>query len=189
MVVRLFLLWLPVVAVLSWYGFFKNTQALPPRMLWIVLPSILYTAFFYLKLKALSLKPQYLLAIHALRLPVELVLHHLYLAGKVPVIMTYEGWNFDILSGISAILLLLYMLLFKRKLPPMLMKAWNLAGLLLLGIIVITAILSAPSPFQQFGFDQPNRAILEFPYALLPAVIVPLVALSHILYLKKLRQA
>lgn len=187
-VVWFFLLWLPLVALLSWYGFFRNTQALPPRMFWIVLPSILYSIFFYRKLKALSLKPQYLLAIHALRLPVELILHKLYLAGKVPVIMTYDGRNFDILSGLSALLLLLYMLCYKRKLPAMLMRIWNLSGLLLLGIIVMTAILSAPSPFQQFGFDQPNRALTEFPYSLLPAVLVPVVALSHLLYLKKLRE-
>ncbi|MEM9987092.1 MAG: hypothetical protein AAF804_18515, partial [Bacteroidota bacterium] len=48
------------------------------------------------------------------------------------------------------------------------------------------AILSAPLPFQQLAFEQPNVAVLRFPYVLLPGVVVPLVLLSHLLSLKYL---
>lgn len=37
----------------------------------------------------------------------------------------------------------------------------------------------------QIGFDQPNVALLSFPYTWLPAVVVPTVLLSHLLCLKK----
>jgi hypothetical protein len=42
------------------------------------------------------------------------------------------------------------------------------------------AVLSTPSAFQKFAFNQPNVAILHFPYTLLPAFIVPLVLFSHL---------
>jgi len=52
--------------------------------------------------------------------------------------------------------------------------------------IVINAILSVPTPIQQFAFDQPNIAILYFPFTWLPCFIVPAVLLSHIVSIKKL---
>lgn len=52
--------------------------------------------------------------------------------------------------------------------------------------IVVVAILSTQTPMQQFGFNQPNRAVLRFPYIYLPTVIVPFVAAAHGWSLKKL---
>ena len=63
---------------------------------------------------------------------------------------------------------------------------WNVLGLGFLLTIVGIAILSAPLPFQQLAFEQPNIAVLRFPYVLLPGIVVPLVGLSHLLHLKQL---
>jgi hypothetical protein len=52
--------------------------------------------------------------------------------------------------------------------------------------VVITAIFCVPSPIQQLAFDQPNRAVLFFPYIWLPTVIVPIVFFSHAASLWKL---
>jgi hypothetical protein len=35
-------------------------------------------------------------------------------------------------------------------------------------------------PAQQLNFDQPNRAVLYFPYVWLPAIVVPIVLFSHL---------
>ena len=72
---------------------------------------------------------------------------------------------------------------FSLRLSQRLFRAWNIGSLLLLGIIVAIALLSAPSPFQQISRDQPNLAISLFPYTLLPALLVPLVLLSQLLLL------
>ena len=48
-------------------------------------------------------------------------------------------------------------------------------GLGLLANIVIIAVLSFPSPIQQFGFEQPNIGLAYFPFIWLPAIIVPIV--------------
>ncbi|MBP6586382.1 MAG: hypothetical protein KA215_12035 [Flavobacterium sp.] len=114
-------------------------------------------------------------------------MYKLFLQKQVPILMTFKGWNFDILMGISAVFILLYLLLTKRKLSRAFILIWNLLGLLLLANIVIIGILSAPLPIQQLAFDQPNIAVLQFPFIFLPALLVPLVFLSHILTIKKFK--
>lgn len=184
-VLFVFIPWSLLCGVLSYTGFFRDTDAMPPRFLLVLLPAILIVIILYRSLDTSRIRPLALLALHIVRIPVELVLYRLYLAGKIPQQMTFEGWNFDILSGITALVLLLYFLLRKQQPGGVLFRLWNLAGIILLAIIVITAILSSPLPVQVFAFDQSNRAILEFPYTLLPAVVVPMVLLSHLLSLKK----
>ncbi|MFY8033146.1 MAG: hypothetical protein ACOVMN_01420, partial [Flexibacteraceae bacterium] len=99
--------------------------------------------------------------------------------GWVPHIMTYEGNNFDIISGITAPFIA-YFGYNKQQLPQWVLTTWNLVCLGLLFNIVITAILSAPTPFQQLAFDQPNIAVTEFPFVWLPCFIVPVVMFAHI---------
>jgi hypothetical protein len=36
------------------------------------------------------------------------------------------------------------------------------------------------------AFEQPNRAVLFFPFAWLPTVVVPLVLLAHLVTIKRL---
>ena len=123
-----------------------------------------------------------------MRIPVEITLHQLYEEGLVPKAMTYEGWNFDILSGISALIILIILFIKKDILSKRFLLYWNYICLALLVIIVVTAILAAPSPIQLSIFEQPNVAILKFPYTFLPAVIVPCVLLSHLLIIRKLKR-
>jgi hypothetical protein len=61
-----------------------------------------------------------------------------------------------------------------------LVRIWNWICLALLLNIVVRAVLSAPSPIQQFAFDQPNIAILHFPFVFLPGFIVPAVLFCHL---------
>jgi hypothetical protein len=63
---------------------------------------------------------------------------------------------------------------------------WNLVCLGLLLNIILNAVLSAPVPFQKFAFDQPNIAVLYFPFVWLPSCVVPLVLLSHLAAIRKL---
>lgn len=179
------LLWWMAVALLSATGFFQHTKyALPRVMLAVNLPAILYVIWMYRQLPVSRISENHLLAVHMLRVPVELVLYRLFLEGKVPLVMTFKGWNPDIITGISAIVLLLYTLYTGKSLNRRLFRIWNIAGIIFLAIIVTIAVLSAPSPLQQFAYHQPNVAILQFPYTLLPGMVVPLVLLSHLLCLK-----
>ena len=63
---------------------------------------------------------------------------------------------------------------------------WNFIALGLLINIVYHAVLSAPYPFQKFGFEQPNVAVFHFPYIWLPTFIVPAVFFCHVASIYKL---
>jgi hypothetical protein len=113
------------------------------------------------------------------------VLFWVFLHKGIPEVMTFEGRNLDIISGITAPVIY-YLGFVSGRLWPRTILSWNLICLALLVNIVTTAILSTPYPFQRFGFDQPNVAIFYFPFVWLPAVIVPIVLLSHLAAIRKL---
>jgi hypothetical protein len=106
-----------------------------------------------------------------------MVLFWLYANHAVPEAMTFNGRNFDILSGLSAPFIY-YFGFVKKTLGRKAILAWNLICLALLLNVVSSAVLSLPARFEQFGFEQPNIALGYFPFVLLPAVLVPLVILS-----------
>ena len=181
-------LWLIGHSALSINGFFQNFEAMPPRTfafgpLPFFVLAVVYLIFFRKFLAEIPLAPFTL--IHVIRIPVEFVLLWLYQQGLVPVEMTFEGRNFDILSGITAPIV--YFLAFRggRVNRPLLI-AWNLAALALLANIVTIAVLAFPSPFQMVGLRQPNIGVTYFPFIWLPAVIVPIVFFCHVTSLWKL---
>ena len=173
-----------LTGVLAYSGFFENTETKPPRFLLVIFLGIVVATYFYKVVRKDCLNYSMLLAVHILRIPVELVLYQLFLRKLIPELMTFTGYNFDILVGISALIVFVYLLITRNKLPRLFMILWNSVGILFLTTIVVIAILSSPLPIQQFAFNQPNIALLKFPYIYLPAYIVPVVYLSHILSIR-----
>lgn len=181
--------WLLVQGGLTLSGFYQDTAVLPPRFFLTIGPPLLAIAVLAITragrrfmdgmdIRALTL-------LHIMRIPVELMLWGLYLHGAVPELMTFEGGNLDIVSGISA--LVIYFTGFKGgRMRRKALIGWNIACLGLLVNIVVRAVLAAPFPFQQLGFEQPNVAVLWFPFVWLPACIVPLVLLAHIAAIRQL---
>lgn len=176
------------VGVIALGGFYQNTASLPPRVFAAgALPALLLSIGLVVALPDFIAKLPIgaLTLLHVIRIPVEIVLYMLANAGTVPTNMTFEGTNFDIISGISAPFV--YYFAFRGgKVNRPLLIAWNIAALLLLVNIVVTAILAFPSPMQQIAFDQPNQAIMYFPFIWLPAIVVPIVFFAHIASLRKL---
>ena len=175
--------WLALQTVISLTGFYLVNATVPPRFAILVTPVILTIILLFIipagKRFVDSFDTEKLTWLHIVRLPVELTLFWLFIYGQVPEIMTFEGRNFDILSGITAPLIVL--LGYRKKiLSPNMIIAWNVICLALLFNIVIMAVLSVPTPFQQLAFDQPNVGVLYFPFTLLPALVVPAVLFSHL---------
>jgi hypothetical protein len=178
--------WLMLISSISLTGFFINTNTIPPRFLIVLIGNIVFIAFLYTRLKAVALDYRYAMLVHALRVPVEITLYFLFLRKQVPEIMTFNGLNFDIIIGISALIYFILSQLFKVNLGKKTLLIWNIVGLLFLMNIVVIAILSAPLPIQQLSFEQPNIAVLTYPYILLPSFIVPIVISTHIISIKQL---
>jgi hypothetical protein len=189
LIVFLIPFWMILTAISAIGGFYLETNTVPPRIfLFGVGPALLLIFVYFVFAREsfiASLPLGVLTLIHTIRIPVELVLSWLFAAGAVPEIMTFHGSNFDILSGLTAPVV--YLLAFRhgRTNRPLLI-AWNVLALILVLNIVTIAILCLQTPFQQFAFDQPNRAVLYFPFVWLPAVVVPIVLFCHIAALWKL---
>jgi hypothetical protein len=77
---------------------------------------------------------------------------------------------------------------FNREIPPKVFIVWNFIGLIFPRYIVSLALLSSPLPIQPMAFEQPNVAVLEFPYSLLPTCVVPIVFIANVLRIKQTRQ-
>lgn len=175
--------WLVVQGGIALTGFYMETQSLPPRFLLLVAPPLVFIVLLFTTARGktfisrLDLKTLTLL--HCVRIPVELVLLWLSVHKAVPELMTFEGRNFDIVSGITAPVVY-YFGFVKNRLNRNILLAWNIGCLVLLLNIVIHAVLAAPTPFQQLAFEQPNVGIVYFPFVLLPGFIVPLVLLAHL---------
>jgi len=183
--------WLVLQAGLSYLGIYsKSSEAIPPKIiLFGVLPALIAIFFLFItrkgKLFIDKISMQMLTYVHLIRIPVELILYGLFLNGAIPELMTFEGRNFDILAGITAPFIGFFGIA-QSKMGKTTLLLWNFICLGLLLNIVVTAMLSAPSPFQQLAFDQPNIAILYFPFSWLPAFIVPLVLFAHLAAIRKL---
>lgn len=119
------------------------------------------------------------------RIPVELILHRLYLEGTIPVQMTYAGRNFDLVTGISGLALGLW-LVSGRGVSRWVVLLWNVLGLSLLVNIVVVAILSTPVPFRLFTNEPPNLLPSTFPYIWLPTFLVQVAWGSHLLIFRSL---
>jgi len=183
------LIWLIAQSTLGLRGFYKVTDTLPPRFFMLIAPPLLFIAvlLFTASGKKFSdnLNTKYLMLLHTIRILVELVLFWLFLHKAVPQIMTFEGRNFDIISGLTAPIIF-YFGFIKKTLSDKKLLLWNFICLGLLINIVTIAILSAPFSFQKLAFDQPNIALLYFPFIWLPCCIVPVVLFSHLAAVRQL---
>lgn len=181
--------WLILQGIVAYNGFYTITNTLPLRFMLLVLPPLLTIVAVFATKKGRQFVDQCdlesLTLFQAVRFPVELVLYWLALQQMVPELMTFEGRNFDVLTGLTAPAVY-YFAFVRQKLGKRLLLVWNVAGLVLLFNIVSIAVLSAPTPFQQFAFEQPNKAVFYFPYVWLPCGIVPLALFSHLASIRKL---
>lgn len=175
--------------ILGLRGYYLTVNTFPPRFPLLLFPSLCMILLAFITpggkkvIARIDLKK--LTEMHVIRIFVEFVLLRLLIYGVLPESMTFEGRNFDIISGISAPVVAFIAF---RTLPIKrgLLLVWNLLAMGLLLQVVATAILSTPSIIQQIEFDQPNIAILHFPYVLLPSVVVSIVLFGHLVAIKKL---
>ncbi len=185
------IIWLVIQAVLTLKNVYNSdTTFIPPKILLFgILPTILTIILLFATRKgrqfidALPLKN--ITYLNIVRIPVEVILLWLFLNKAIPQLMTFEGRNFDIIAGITAPFIA-YFGFTKGKLSIQLILVWNFICLALLLNIVVNAFFSAPSPLQKFAFDQPNIAIIHFPFSWLPTFIVPIVLLGHLISIRQL---
>jgi hypothetical protein len=183
------IIWIAIQSVLGINGFYTFTASQPPRVVGLLLPPLSIIALLFIITPGRrwidSLDLKVLTLLHVIRIPVEFILLGLFIHHAIPKLMTIEGGNYDMLSGWSAVVVFFFGFI-QHKLSRRVLLLWNVICLCLLLNIVVHALLSVPTPIQQFGFDQPNIAILYFPFVLLPSVVVPIVLFAHLVAIRRL---
>jgi hypothetical protein len=179
--------WAVVTAALSLTGILSDFSTFPPKIL-IALVIPLVAIIWAVRTKEVKeilwhTPPQSIIWIQSFRIVVEILLWRLFVDNLAPVQMTFEGRNFDVLSGLTAIVVAL--LVTRQKIAAPLVIAWNFAGLALLVNIVTIAILSMPTPLRVFMNEPANTIVTKFPIVWLPALLVPLAYGLHFLSLRQ----
>lgn len=182
--------WLVLQGILSCTGLYLNKVSTSLGIALILLPPLVLIIFVLAAkrtrkfIRRLDLKTLHLL--HIVRIPSEMCLYWLSQEKAVPELMTFEGHNLDIITGLTAPVI--YFTCFKGRTirSVNVLFAWNIIGLVMLGNAVAVNILSAPTSFQHYAHDQPNIAILYFPFIWLPCFIVMVILFSHLVMIKRL---
>ena len=179
--------WLVLTASVAATGFYADFQSMPPRFLTLLIPPLIGLIFLYRSHAIASLLGSFtqsqLIGLQSFRIIMEFILWLLYLEGKMPVQMTFEGRNFDIIVGLTAPLLAQFII--RGNISNKVIILWNVLCMLILANTVITAALSAPTPFRVFMNEPANTVIAYFPFVWLPAFVVPFAFALHLLSIKK----
>ncbi|TNE92743.1 MAG: hypothetical protein EP330_00575 [Deltaproteobacteria bacterium] len=121
----------------------------------------------------------WLVAFQAFRLPLELVLHAWGEQGTIPMTMTWEGSNLDVITGVAALLLAPFA---ERRAVAWLFSA---LGLGLLVNVARVAVLSSPFDFS-WGQEPPLLLAMFVPLYLIVPVCVAGALCGHVVLLRKL---
>lgn len=187
-VVQLVLLgWLVATYLLARSGALVAPAGSPPRMIFLLGPAAL-------ALIALALSPfgarliaglplGWIVLTQVFRLPVELILFELHREGVIPVQMTFEGQNFDVLTALSAVVV--WLVCRKREVKGLVL-AWNLLGLALLARIVFIAVRAMPGPWPADPVEPQNTIVLTSAFVWIPGLYVLTALFVHVLVFRAL---
>src|SRR5262249_10358684 len=129
--------------------------------------------------------PQWLVFIQSFRIVVEILLVAAFSKGLLPVQMTFEGRNFDIITGILA-LPVGYFCFVRKSWPQSVAVLYNVLGIGLLINVLVIALLSMPASWRYF-MNEPSTAIVgEFPFIYLPGMLVVIGYSMHLFSLRQL---
>lgn len=180
------ILWVGAVSLLAWNGFFSDFSKMPPRPAFAVLLPLPFVIVAALSAKGSHLikavPPHWLIGMQSFRILVEILLWRAFLLNLLPIQMTFEGNNFDGLSGVLAIP---FALILRKKWSSFFSLIYNIIGIGLLLNILVIAVLSMPTPLRYFMNEPPNTLVGEFPFIYLPSVLVVIAYSLHIFSLRQ----
>lgn len=177
--------WTIFISALALSGFLQQFSSFPPRLMIVLavplVTMIIVTFSMTTGELLLHIEPRSIVRLQVFRLFVEILLWSLYIQNVLPVQMSFEGRNFDVLAGLTAPFAAYFLTQNRTALV-----IWNLLSLGLLINIITIAILSLPSPFRVFMNEPANTIVSYFPFVWLPGLLVPLAYGLHFLSLRQL---
>jgi len=184
--------WLVLAIALAASGFFvTDPSEAPPRIAWALVPLVLGIALLAassgFRRTIDAVPPDRLIGVQLYR-----VLGGVFVVGWAlgifPAVFALPAGLGDLLIGVAAPRIAKDL---RNGYPASRRRAilWNVLGLADLVMAVALGVLSAPGPLQRFAFDRPNVAISEFPFVIVPTVLVPLSVLLHVFSLRSLTRS
>lgn len=180
--------WMTITGVAAAAGYLDFGRLPPPMGIIVVaalIGAVTLSASPIGRDLAAGLPLAFLVGVQNFRLPLELIMHRAATEGVMPVQMSYSGLNFDILTGVGAILVA--GLLWRGRASLRVVRAWNWMGLVLLINITVISILSTPTPLRVFDAEPANVWITHAPFVWLPAVMVTGALFGHLVVFRRLR--
>lgn len=184
--------WLLYAYALSASGFFQ-VYTVPPRIaLFLILPLFAGMAYFFLSKKFEDLiravPPAWPVYLQSFRIIVEILILGMFWQGFASVEPTLEGYNFDILAGLTAPFVAFF--IFQRKMVPRkVAMAWNIFGLLLLAnvVIIFNTLILRPSLWG-YTTSPVKPEFGTMPYLLVAGVFMPLAVFMHFFSIAQLNR-
>lgn len=179
-------IWIAYIIVLSFSGVLNDFD-LPPRVpLLIILPGIIGSVYLTGRTSfrdILQHTPLHIpILLQSFRIVVELLIFTAWKEGYFPKRVTFEGLNYDILAGITALIVGLLLQMNKLSLKSALI--WNIAALMILfltGYAFITAYF-----IPEFAETVDKTHFIKFPFILLPSVLLTIAFFLHIFSIRQI---
>lgn len=160
-----------------------------PRALGYLVPALFLSVVLWragwLQAAVRTMSPAAIPWLQTLRIGGGLTLFAAWASGMAPWGWVVTAGTGDILVGLGAAAVAFLLgtgLSWSRTAA----QVWNVFGLMDMAHTMVRGLLSAPGPQQRFFEEPPNLVPAVFPFVYLPAFIVPLTILLHILSLHQL---
>ena len=184
-IILAYVVWMIFVSGLGFSGILGDFSSMPPKMMiFFVINLFTSIAFAFSSVGTQIIKNIPIAAIigfQSMRILVEIGIWRANKEGLAPIQMTFEGYNFDIITGILSLVLIPILL---KNPSKKIVALWSVVGVGLLVTILTIAILSLPLPIRVFLNEPANVWVTRMPYILLPGVLVHLAIVGHILVIR-----
>lgn len=181
--------WTILTALMAYSGLLAQFTSLPPWIPMLVLTQLAFVfwlAWFSSWSELLAQIPQVILVgLQCFRIPVEVLLATLATRRLLAIEMTYYGRNFDVLEGVTAVVLAIWLRRSGEEPLRLIVLAWNLMGLSLVTLVLVHGLLSVPYPSQLLHLTVPTFIIAYFPVVWLLTVLVPIAYLLHLVSIRR----
>lgn len=181
--------WTVFTAAMAYSGLLAEFTSFPPWIPILVLAQLAFVFWlgWYSHWSDLLAKiPQYILVgLQCFRIPVELLLATLAARKLLAIEMTYNGRNFDVLEGITAVALAIWLKRRGENSLRHIVLVWNLIGLSLVTVVLAHGLLSVPYPSQFLHLSMPTFIIAYFPVVWLLTLLVPMAYLLHLVSMRR----
>jgi len=181
--------WLLVLALIPLLGLLKPDQRAVSAILGLfffpTIGLILLSYLPYFRNLLLFTDGRWLIRIQGFRIITELLFWMGLKAGFVPMQMTFNWLNYDIIVGLSALLGSQVFFMRGPRKPEIII--WNTFGIISALYLIVISLASLPDPhWQLFRTPTDSRFLLEVPYIWLIGFLYPLAIAMHVSSIRQL---